>query len=608
MRHRPFKPSWLFSVPLAIVLLAAIACGQATEPTAAAVKQAEPTAIKAPIPATQTVVVADPVSKEKPTSTPQVAFTIVPTPTPLPEGTTVSFPLTPDWVSQGKQSDKVLRFTSRSNPGQWDVHYCASLWSCLKASGPKFNQLIEYDPVSPADIICDLCESWTVSDGGKTFTFKLHDALWSDGKPVTADDIVYTFDRITEPGATRSRTGVISRFYENGTAEAIDPRTVKIPLKFPAATFFPNLATDYMKMYPKHVVEGLSQEEANCCAKNMIGSGPWVFKDFEIKVSYEYAKNPTYFKPGRPFFAGFKVFIIRDQVRAAAGLLVGQLDATYGTTISYPPEIMDPLEQDTQGRMVSLKGSGTFAALILHMNQPPFDDPRMRRAVALAMDRQDFVDVAARGNAIPGTFFTPGIVEKPAELAQIPGWRQPKDLDLAEARRLIAEAGYAEGFKGKLNTGNSKNSVTHAEVLTEQLRKIGIDLTINAVDTATYHVQTRESTHPMTMLISAIIIPDPSDILSQVFAKNIEKNPDNWSDPRFEQLIVAQDSELDPDKRAAIFTEMVEILQKGESHWVPINWQKPGGAMDCHIQNYIVPMTIQLVNKFEHIWWDEDAC
>jgi ABC-type transport system substrate-binding protein len=131
---------------------------------------------------------------------------------------------------------------------------------------------------------------------------------------------------------------------------------------------------------------------------------------------------------------------------------------------------------------------------------------------------------------------------------------------------------------------------------------------MDAVDTATYHVKTREGTHSMTMLISAIIIPDPSDVLAQVFGKNIEKNPDNWSDPRFEELIVAQEIELDTDKRAAIFTEMVEILRKGESHWVPLNWQKPGGAMDCHIQNYVVPMTIQLANKFEHIWWDESAC
>ena len=133
------------------------------------------------------------------------------------------------------------------------------------------------------------------------------------------------------------------------------------------------------------------------------------------------------------------------------------------------------------------------------MNQPPFDDVRMRQAVALALDRQEFVDVAARGNAILGTFFTPGIVETQEELAQVPGWRQPKEQDLTEARRLIAEAGYADGFEGSLNTGSSKNGITHAEVLTEQLRQIGIDLKIDPVDTATYHVKTREGTHPMTM-------------------------------------------------------------------------------------------------------------
>ena len=616
IKHWSRAPSRFFSIPLAVVLLIAVACGQATEPATLAPKEIVPTATKVSAPATEpaaamapaTEAPAAPAAGETPAPTPLVAFTIVPTSTPVPEGQTVSFPLTPDWVSQGKQSSKILRFTARSSPGQWDVHYCASLWSCLKVSGPRFNQLLEYNPVNPTEIICDLCESWTVTDSGTTYTFRLHEAAWSDGQPVTAEDIAFTFDRITEPGATRSRTGVLAQFYEHGTAEVIDDRTVKIPVKFRAATFLPNLATDYMKMYPKHIAENVSQEDANCCPESLLGSGPWVFGGQELGVSYEYNKNPNYFKPGRPFFEGFKVFTIRDQTRAAQGLAIGQLDATYGTTISYPPEIMDPLEESTNGRMISLKASGTFAALILHMNQPPFDDVRMRKAVALAVNRQEFVEVAARGNAILGTFFTPGIVESQEELALVPGWRQPKEQDLAEARRLIAEAGYAEGFKGSLNTGSSRNSITHAEVLTEQLRAIGIDLKIDPVDTATYHVKTREGTHPMTSLTSAIIIPDPSDVIAQVFSKDIEKNPDNWSDPRFEELMAAQNTELDPDKRLALFKEMVEILRRGESHWVPLNWQKPGGAMDCHIQNYTVPLTIQLVNKFEHIWWDEDAC
>ena len=159
MRKISLSPKWLFSIPLAVVLLIAVACGEAAEPSTQAVTQALPTATQVSVPATEPPAAEPaatgpdattaPVSDNTAAPTPQVVFTIVPTSTPVPEGETVSFPLTPDWVSQGKQSDKVLRFTSRSKPGQWDVHYCASLWSCLKVSGPKFNQLIEYDPDKP---------------------------------------------------------------------------------------------------------------------------------------------------------------------------------------------------------------------------------------------------------------------------------------------------------------------------------------------------------------------------------------------------------------------------------------------------------------------------
>ena len=139
MRNIPLAPKWLFSIPLAVVLLIAVACGQAAEPSTQAATQAPPAATQASVPATQPPAAEPaatdsdatmaPVSENTAAPTPQVVFTIVPTSTPLPEGETVSFPLTPDWVSQGKQSDKVLRFTARSKPGQWDVHYCASLWS-----------------------------------------------------------------------------------------------------------------------------------------------------------------------------------------------------------------------------------------------------------------------------------------------------------------------------------------------------------------------------------------------------------------------------------------------------------------------------------------------
>ena len=85
------------------------------------------------------------------------------------------------------------------------------------------------------------------------------------------------------------------------------------------------------------------------------------------------------------------------------------------------------------------------------------------------------------------------------------------------------------------------------------------------------------------------------------------RNPHNWSDPKFDELMAAQESEQDPVKRKELFKEMVEILRKGESHYLPVVWLHAGGALDYRMKNYHAPKTIQLVHKWEHVWFDPDA-
>ena len=592
-RLRYLKPHWLVVV---LVLGIAVACGGAAAPdTSTAPAAMEATAVQ---PAADTAV---------PPTEAMMEPTAAPTAMVVPSGSMREFAMSPEWVSQGKYG-KTVKFAWRGNPGQWDMHYCASLFSCLMPSQPRFNQIVEYDPVAPTEVICDLCKSWEVNADGTVYTFKLWEANSSDGVPFTAEDVAFSLDRITEPDAIRSRTGSLRQFYEHGTATVIDSQTIEVPIKFPAATFLANLAQDYMKMYPKHKAEGLSQEDVNCCPENLVGTGPFVFVGIEKGTSFEYTKNNDYFKEGRPFFDGFEVFLISDLSRVISSLQIGQLDATYGTGVPYPVLDMEQLERDSNGQMKPLNVGGAFAGLILHQNQPPFDDARVRRAAYLALEREVIRDTVWDGLGDVGTFINYGYVETTEGLAQEPGWRLPKEVDLAEARRLIAEAGYPDGFEGTMNAGSSPTGVGQASIVTEQLRAVGLDFTIDSADTATYHVRTRDGTHNLTSVVSAVIIPDPSDLLAQVFSLDIEKNPDNWSTPRFAELIVAQERELDADKRKAIFKEIVDILRTGESHWVPLAFMTNGGAYSCHMQNVVAPPTIQIAHKWEHVWWDEDAC
>jgi peptide/nickel transport system substrate-binding protein len=538
--------------------------------------------------------------------------------TPLAEGQTFTFPWPPDWVARGKHQKMILRGVTGFNPGQWDVHACGTLPDCLMPSSPQFNGLVYHDPVNPDRIVCDLCESFTVSRDGKTYTFRLRQAQWHDGRPVTADDIKFSLDRIVEPGAIRVRTGVLRTFYEYGAAQVIDDRTVRVPVKFASPLFLENLASEYMKMYPKHVARGLSPEDAQKPGK-LIGSGPWKLKEFKPNVSIEYVRNPDYFKKGLPYFDGMIFTIVRDYNRRLAAMQVGQAHTTEGPTIgTYGNEDPMRVQRETKGRVRAVYiPEAVQTYLVLHMNKPPFNDARIRRAVLLAIDRHEVAKIVrcAEGFGCFGSAgtFLPNkggrIIESPEDLARAKGWRQPKDADLAEAKSLMAAAGYPNGFKAMLNLGNVPLVVKNGEVMAEQLRKgLGIDFTLEAVDRATQVDRIIRRYHHASLDSSGVIILDPADYLNQHFlVTSGQKNPDGWQHPKLTELIQAQAREPDGAKRLRMFKDAVEILRGGESHVVPLTWGSSGGMMDYRLQNFHVPGSEQIVKHFEHVWWDPDA-
>jgi len=587
---------WLVAVLVTASVLIAAACGGSSTTTD---QDTAPAQVNTPVPATA------------------VPATSVPTAIPAIAGQTFEFPLVPDWVSKGKYQAMVLQGVNRTNPGQWDVHSCGSLSSCLHPSSMQFNGLVHHDPSNPINIICDLCESWEVSPDGAIYTFKIREANWHDGQPVTAEDIKFSFDRITLPDAGRARTSALRTFYEYQSAKVLDEHTVEIPLKFPGPLFLINLSSEYMKMYPKHASENLSSDDANLPGK-LIGSGPWKLKDFQPQVSIEYEKNADYFKERRPFFDGMNFAHIRDFNRLLAALQVGQAFTTAGPSIgSYGNENSLKLQEETDGRVQSrMIPDAVQRYLVLHSNKPPFDDPRMRRAVYLAIDRQEIRDVLMCADGY-GCFGSQGTflpqkggfnVEPASELAQEPGWRQPKDQDFAEAKTLMAAAGVDGGLKVTLNVSSSPISVRTSELLAEQLRSnIGLNVTLEVVDRASYGAKAREGAENMDLGSSGVIITDPSDYLNQHFSTGTQKNPDNWTDDGLTAIIEAQAKERDPAARLKLFQDAVKILRKGESHWVPVSWGNSGALMDYRLQGYVVPESEQILKQWEGIWWDPDA-
>ena len=619
MLRQLWHPRTLMALGALIALLAIAACGGTATPNQAGDSGGGETA------ATPTL---DPFAGvQEPTPTARLDATNTPVPVP----TAMAADQRPDWWVEGasKHYRGDFPLVATSNPGFWDVHYGGSMNTVLIPSGPRFNQLLEYNPVNPGEIIGDLAVSWESYEDGDEFgyIFNLHpDANFSDGQPVTADDVAFSIDRITlgqvEEGVLRARTGFLNNFVKHGTAEAIDDKTVKIPLRFPAAGFLPNLASDYMKIYPKHVAENLTQEQANqgftqveaIAAINagqpvsLIGSGPWMLREWEKDQGYSYDRNPNYFKEGRPFFDGLRIFLIRDTSRRLSALQAGQVYGTYQpVTGSNRPEDMARLEEDTGGRVRAfiLEASG-IQAFFLNQDKPPFDDPRVRRAFYLGLDRDLGVEKSILGYGQPGTFFAPGVVEDLEALrANNPAYGD-REAALAEARQLLTAAGYADGFEVKVNVVNSNPSLSSAEVVAPQMREdLNIDITIEPTDLATMYVGMRDGVANFDAVGTGIILRDPGDIINQFYLQDVLRNPHNWQNDRVDELIDLQNREVDPTVRQGQLEELADILHRGESHWLPYFWYSSGGALDYRIRNFYYPATVQLIKKWDHVWFDE---
>ena len=588
-----FQRPWVALLLVLVIAAVPLACGgTADAPAATAAPTVAPTPTEVP-----------------PTS--------VPTAAPEAAGQTFSFPAMPAWVANGKYQPMIFQGINGTNPGHWDVHSCGSLASCLTPSSLQFNGLVYHDPNDPIELICDLCESWEVSADGMAYTFKLREANWHDGRAVTAEDIKFSLDRIVDPDAIRSRTGAMKTFYEPGTAEVVDDLTVTVPINFPGPLFIINLSSEYMKMYPKHATENLTPDEATS-AGQLVGSGAWKLKNFEPQASIEYERNTDYFKEGLPFFDGMLFTIVRDFNRRLAALQVGQAYSTAGPMIgSYGVADTLQVQAETDGRVRALLKPDAFTtSVILHTNKPPFDDPRMRRAAFLAIDREELNEIVrCKGNfgclGSPQTFL-PRIggfdAEPRDELSQIPGWRSPKAPDIAEAKQLAAEAGYGDGMDIEMNISSSATSVAIAEVVSDQLRQqLKLDITINAQDRASFGPRLLGGIDHLSLASSSPLIPDPSDFLNQHYITNTVKNPENWEDPRLTEIMREQAEERDPAKRLDLFREAVKILRKGESHWVPGVWGYSGGLMDYRLQGYNVPELDQTVKHWEATWWDPDV-
>jgi peptide/nickel transport system substrate-binding protein len=327
-----------------------------------------------------------------------------------------------------------------------------------------FNGLSRIDPdmtVKP-----DLAESWSASDDLKTWTFKLRSGVkFHHGRTLDSDDVVSSIKRLLDP-ATGSRARTNLGMVES--VEATDPLTVVFKLNIPYAGFADIFADRQMRIVPRDKVADLS--------KTPIGTGPFMFKSWSPGDRMELTKNPDYFEKGLPKLDGVTLRIIPESAARMTALDSGSVDIVW----SMPYEAVDKLKTSPSARIDSV-ATPTWDGVILNNARAPFNDVRVRKALALTIDKAAIVELALFGQGDPT--YSP-IPPSHPYFSKSLGFPPP---NVAAAKKLLAEAGLPDGFEVTMQVPQEREQRVRVGVAVRDMaRAAGIRINIERVPFASY--------------------------------------------------------------------------------------------------------------------------
>jgi len=538
------------------------------------------------------------------------------TPVPAAQATKAPEPTEAMVAAEGKSGGHV-RMSAYADTKDWDAKGSSSL-SSVQAYSQLYNQVVQYGTTDTSEIVGDLAESWEVSSDGVTYTFKLRDNVkWHDGKDLTADDVVYSLSRYMDPDTKTARSGLFRNYTlppAEGGIKKIDDLTFEMKLQFSTGAFMSFFAIDYVKILPKHLKD-VDLNQAENIIEFKAGSGPFVLDEYQRGNSYKVSKNPDYFKDGRPYFDSIDHFIITDTGTLQAQFKAGQIDMQNGGFSSLSPTEYKQLADDLKGELILNEISPSFnVGLMINVKKEPFTDPRVRKAIYLALDRQQINSLLQDNTAaMATTIFLPGMGYTVEEAMDWPGLRQPKDEDIAEAKRLLAEAGFPDGFTTTYDARQVGDYADVCAVVKQQLKEaLNIDGELRTHESAAGYALFGSSRPPdskgdwnLACQGEGMVVVDPDGVFGGVYRKGGTRNYTDWTNPKVEALFELQKLEQDPDKRRVIIKEVEDFLRSFEdNHWITVYWGKFFWLVHKDIKGFSAPNTVQYGFKHEDLWLD----
>jgi peptide/nickel transport system substrate-binding protein len=449
----------------------------------------------------------------------------------------------------------------------------------------------------------DLAERWEAPDD-TTYIFHLRQGVkWQNKPPVNgrelvAEDVKFSFDRfLTEKGnPERQLLDSVDR------VEVVDRYTVKFLLHEPFVWLLDILANAMMMWIIAPEVAAKYGDLKK--VETAIGTGPFLLEHYEPNVKTVFKRNPDYFRPGLPYVDGVEWLVLDDESTGLAMYRTGQLDAGPGGNWMVRQPDLDSLKQ-SQPHLVYQDIQATNAWTIwMRTDKPPFTDVRVRRAISLAVDRQGIIEaVLMRGALSPAV--PPGLAEWSLPIEQLGEGARYYQYNPNEARRLLAEAGYAKGFKTTFTStgGYGRDLVDAVQMVLRNLKEVGIEAELKLQEYGAYMATTGQGNFEGMAMGPYAVGWEPDSALYGPYTPDKPRNRGHVNDPKLAAMVKEQRQIKDPEARKQLIFDIQRYAAE-QQYYVYLSSQVITTSWQPYLKNYAHNLTFDYGSRIAVTWLD----
>jgi peptide/nickel transport system substrate-binding protein len=490
--------------------------------------------------------------------------------------------------AQSPKRGGVLHVSEQSDPVGFDTlgKKKAAVYTQL-ALAYTHNRLLKYDP--SGEVVNDLAEKWTqVNPTTYVVTLRkgvrFHNKPPVNGRELTSEDVKFTFERVAKSPEARL-------FPTLKAVTTPDKYTVRFELSAPFSSFVANLAATTLWIYPKEAGKATPDGTGDyTAAETAIGTGPFMLEEYREKQRLVFKRHPDYFEAGKPYLDGVELYIIADASGAIAAMRTGKIDLIPAGRGEGLPHFLVPEARTIPGaKVLPHRLFQTSENLIGRVDQKPWNDVRVRRAVSMAIDRAGLAKAMFTEGAEPfsgpipvtSKYFLP--LDRLGESA---AWYRH---DVAAARKLLADAGYPNGLPVKLTTttGYGPTYSSRTELLKSMLARLGIDASIVSQEYPVWISSTYKGNFEGFVHIPAWTLGDEDEWLA-TYTPGDTRNQLHLEDGKLTELIHAARGAPNEAARAKLIGQFVTTFHD-QMYRVYLPAPKMITVTSKRVQGYVPP-------------------